>query len=124
MSRGIPTLGEHATFVSMNSAVATLYERAIYGAIETHERAFEQDRSMARTKRGNYICCEYCGTGWDNDSGCCLACGAPAADALRTYIEAMDAEEAVYASAPQYGTVGWASTEIDDPAWGQVCDTG
>ena len=86
-----------------------MYERAILGAIETHERAFEQDRSMARTKQGNYLCCEYCGTGWDNDRGRCMACGAPAADALRSYILMLEGEDKAYASAP---VMNYCSTDL------------
>jgi len=103
----------------ITSAITTMYERAIYGAIETHKEAFRQQSAMARTKRGNYICCEYCGTGWDNDHGYCMACGAPAADALRCYILAMEKEDAAYASRPQvmYGSTGG---DMDYPV---VCST-
>ena len=110
------------SFASFSSAVTTMYDRAILGAMETHEDAFRQQTAMARTKRGNYLCCEYCGTGWDNDHGRCIACGAPAADALRSYILMLEGEDKAYASMP---TAMYASTDaLSNPDFLTVCDTG
>jgi len=103
-------------------AVEDMYTRAM----ETQSRVFKGlkanittlkdakrvKQSLSKTAKGVYLSCEYCGYGWDDEFGCCRACGAPLADALKNQLamiaEHWDEEQELKAArkAPPR-TIGW-----------------
>ena len=80
--------------------VANIYQEAV----RMHSRAFRstpEGAPIARRKDGGYLCCGYCGTGWEAETGACVACGAPAASALKDYLDMLkdDYDNRPYVSA-------------------------